>query len=71
MQNFAEVAAAMQDSGAGIVVHSGDDLQKQAENLLSNEREIEQLGERGYAVIRRHQGATERNMEIIKRFIIQ
>jgi len=69
MQNFSEITAAMREAGAGILVKTGEELEERADAFLSNEDEIRRLGEEGYAVIQRHQGATERNMKIINQFI--
>ncbi|MBN2467182.1 MAG: 3-deoxy-D-manno-octulosonic acid transferase [Deltaproteobacteria bacterium] len=69
MQNFPEITLTLKESGAGLEVASREELLAQVERLLSNESEAGVLGERGFAVIRKHQGATDRNMDIINQFI--
>ncbi|MBW1679723.1 MAG: 3-deoxy-D-manno-octulosonic acid transferase [Deltaproteobacteria bacterium] len=69
MQNFSEIAQALGESGAGILVETKEDLFTQAQRLLNNKGYAKMLGEKGFQVIQRHQGATDRNMEMINRFI--
>lgn len=69
MQNFSEIAHTLRDSGAGILVKTKKDLLLQAQRLLNNKDEAQQLGEKGFQIIKQHQGATDKNMEIINRFI--
>jgi len=69
MQNFSDIARLLIESEAGILVKTKEDLLSQAEKLLRDEKTAKKLGKKGFAVIRRHQGATEKNMEIINRFI--
>ena len=69
MQNFAEVTETIRESGAGILVHDQSELLHYAQYFLNNKDEVRRLGEQGFTVIQRHQGATDRNMKIINRFI--
>jgi 3-deoxy-D-manno-octulosonic-acid transferase len=69
MQNFSEIAQALEESGAGILARTKKDLLVQARELLRDEKRAQRLGEKGFQVIKKHQGATERNMEMINRFI--
>jgi len=69
MQNFPEISQVLRESGAGILVKTKEDLLIQSKRLLENKGEAQALGEKGFEVIQKHQGATERNMEIINRFI--
>ena len=69
MQNFAEIAQTLIESGAGIEVRNRTELFSQVNRLLKNRQEAQQLGEKGFQVIREHQGATDKNMKIINKFI--
>jgi len=69
MQNFSEIAQALEESGAGILARTKEDLIAQAKRLLDDPLHAQILGEKGFQVIQKHQGATERNMEMINRFI--
>ena len=71
MQNFAEVTEIIRESGSGILVHDEDELFHHAQRFLNSKEEVRRLGEQGFTVIQRHQGATDRNMEIINGFIKQ
>ncbi|HJX32412.1 MAG TPA: 3-deoxy-D-manno-octulosonic acid transferase [Thermodesulfobacteriota bacterium] len=68
-QNVSEFVDVLIGSGAGILVTTKDDLLFQAQRLLSNKEEAQMCGERGFQVIKVNQGATEKNFEIIKRFL--
>ena len=69
MQNFSEIAQTLEKSGAGILAQTGENLLIQAKKLLANKRYAQILGKKGFQVIQKHQGATDRNMEMIKQFI--
>jgi 3-deoxy-D-manno-octulosonic-acid transferase len=69
MQNFSEIAQTLEKAGAGILVKTKEDLLVQARKILNNKEYALSLGEKGFKVIKEHQGATERNMELINRFI--
>ena len=69
MQNFSEIAQTLGESGAGILTQTKEDLLIQAKELLNNKQHAQMLGEKGFQVIQKHQGATDRNMEMINRFI--
>jgi 3-deoxy-D-manno-octulosonic-acid transferase len=69
MQNFTEITTTIKESGAGIQVNSEDELLDCVKRFLNSKKEARRLGEQGFKVIQRHQGATDRNMEIINRFI--
>ena len=68
-QNVSEFVKILTESGAGIVVITKDDLLFQAQKLLGNKEEVQMRGERGFQVIGVNQGATEKNFEIINRFL--
>ena len=69
MQNFSEIAQTLEESGAGILARTKEDLLVQARKLLHDKQHAQILGERGFQVIQKHQGATDRNMEMVNRFI--
>ena len=69
MQNFSEIAESLMESKAGIMVRNGEELLLQAKRLLGNKAEAQALGQKGFQVIKQHQGATDKNMKIISRFI--
>jgi len=69
MQNFSEIAQTLEESGAGILARTKEDLLVQAKKLLNDKQHAQLLGEKGFQVIQKHQGATDRNMEMVNRFI--
>jgi len=69
MQNFPEITATLRKSGAGILVNSEEELLAYARTFLEDREKAQAIGEKGFQVIQLHQGATERNMELINRFI--
>jgi 3-deoxy-D-manno-octulosonic-acid transferase len=69
MFNFLEIANRLTEAGGAIQVSGRDDLLSQLKYLLSDERAREEIGEKGYQFLRRHQGATERMMKEIRPFL--
>lgn len=69
MQNFAEIAQTLQEAEAVIMVRSKEELWEQSRALLKDRARAELLGTNGFEVIRKHQGATEKNMAMINRFL--
>lgn len=69
MQNFSEIAQTLKEANAGILVRTKEELWEQLRALLKDPALAHLLGNNGFEVIRRHQGATEKNMAMINRFI--
>ncbi len=69
MHNFLEISGVLKDSGGGVQVRDKDEFILQTRRLLNDPSLLKDLGEAAYGVIRKNQGATLRNMEIIDRFI--
>ena len=70
IQNISEIVNLLIQSEAGILVKTKEELLYQSKRLLINGKEAQALGERGFQVVNTHQGATEKNMAIIRRFIL-
>jgi 3-deoxy-D-manno-octulosonic-acid transferase len=68
-QNVSEFVNVLIESGAGILVSTKDELLLQSQRLLSDKENAQLCGERGFQVIKVNQGATEKNLETIKRFL--
>ncbi len=67
--NVSEFVDVLIESGGGIVVKTKEDLLFHAQRLLRNSEEVRIGGERGFHVLKVNQGATEKNLELIKHFI--
>ncbi len=69
MFHFSEIARRLVEEGGAIQVNGVEDLSSHLRRLLKNEKARKEMGERGYQFLRKHQGATERTFEEIRRFL--
>jgi 3-deoxy-D-manno-octulosonic-acid transferase len=70
MFNFLEISQSLLEAGGAIQVDGKEDLFFQLKRLLSDEGARTEVGERGYQLIQRHRGATERMFEEIKPYLL-
>jgi 3-deoxy-D-manno-octulosonic-acid transferase len=71
MFNFLEISSRLIETGGAIQVSGNEELFSQLRHLLFDERAREEVGEKGYQFLQRHQGATERMFEEIRPFLIR
>jgi len=71
MLNFLEISKRLIEAGGAIQVSGKEELSSQLKHLLFDESAREEVGERGYQFLQRHQGATERMLEEIRPFLIK
>jgi 3-deoxy-D-manno-octulosonic-acid transferase len=71
MLNFLEISQRLIEAGGAVQVSGKEDLSTQSGRLLLDESAREEVGERGYQFLKRHQGATDRMFEEIKPFLIK
>ncbi len=69
MFNFLEISGRLIETGGAIQVSGEEELFSQLRRLLSNERAREEMGEKGYQFLRKHQGSTERMFDEIRPFL--
>ncbi len=69
MFNFLEISSRLIEAGGAIQVAGEEELFSQLRRLLSDERAREEVGEKGYQFLRKHQGSTERMFEEIRPFL--
>ena len=69
MQNFKEIARLLRAAHGGLQVMDSDDLYRQMKILLENPSEAERIGDNGRHLLQENQGATERTLSIISRYI--
>ena len=69
MENFREMAAMFLEAGAGIQVHSPEDLGVAWIELIQDKTQREQMGAAARALVERNRGATERSLEHIAAFL--
>jgi 3-deoxy-D-manno-octulosonic-acid transferase len=67
--NFAEVMRRLSEADAVRVVSSGEELGRQVEAVLASPADASAMGRRAQDVVRREQGATARNVEVILRHL--
>jgi 3-deoxy-D-manno-octulosonic-acid transferase len=69
MFNFFEISSRLVEAGGAIQISGKEELSSQLKRLLFDERACNEMGERGYQFLQRHQGATERMVKEIKPFL--
>ncbi len=65
MQNFAEEARLLKESGGGLQIESPNELYPALHHLLTQPEERERRGQAAAKTIRANQGAVQRNLELI------
>ena len=68
MENFIEIARLVVERGAGIQVRTPEELAKAVRRLIMNPSLSKEMGKKGLALLREHQGALESTMKIVKEF---
>jgi 3-deoxy-D-manno-octulosonic-acid transferase len=69
MFNFSEISTRLIEDGGAIQVSGKEDLFSQLKRLLFDEVARKEVGEKGRQFLQKHQGATERMFEEIRRFL--
>jgi len=69
MFNFFEISSRLVEAGGAIQVSGKEELFSQLKGLLFDEGACNEVGERGYQFLQKHQGATERMLEEIRPFL--
>ena len=70
MENFREIARILEQSGGGFQVANEIELFERIESWLSSPKLRVELGEKAQAALLPHQGAVERNVEVIKDLLV-
>lgn len=68
MHNFRDIAELFVNSGGGIQISEPSEIEKKISDLLSNPYKQKEIGRNAYSLFEKNLGATERNIEIIKKF---
>jgi len=69
MFNFSEIARSLIEAGGAIQIEGREGLSYHVKRLLSDEGARKEVGERGYQLIERHRGSTDRMFGEIRPFI--
>ncbi len=69
MDNFSEISRCLRESGGGLQIDNQEEFLSQAEMLLQNDTVRDRLGEKAFEVIAHNQGAINKAMEVIERFL--
>ena len=69
MDNFSEISRCLRESGGGLQVNNQEEFLSQTEMLLQNDVDRDKLGEKAFEVIAHNQGAINKSMEVIERFL--
>ncbi len=69
MDNFSEISRCLRESGGGFQVDNQEEFLSQAKMLLQNDADRDKLGEKAFEVIALNQGAINKSMEVIERFL--
>ena len=69
MFNFKEISEALISAGGGIFINDKDELQVQAEKLLSDKNYAWQIGSKAFSVIEANSGATKKTIDAVSKLI--
>ena len=69
MQNFSQMADEFEKARAALCVKDEEELKKEIGNLILNADKLRLLGEAAQNIARRHQGASERNLNHVLSFM--
>jgi len=69
MFNFRDISRVFLKNKAAVMVRNGDELAVKIKELLSDCKQAEEMSSRGMSLISENAGATERNLELIRKFI--
>jgi 3-deoxy-D-manno-octulosonic-acid transferase len=67
--HFKEEWEKIKEGGGGIEVENYEDLYQKVSYLLENPSICREIGEKGYSVLLKNMGATERNLTLLSRFL--
>lgn len=70
MENFAEASAYFVEQGAAIQVSDAADLARQLARLLRDPAARKRMGQAAWAALAAHQGAGERTVTLLERFVL-
>ena len=71
MSNFAEITRFLTEAQGAVQVKGPEDLRAQVKRLLQDDQARQEIGERGYEVLQKHRGATERIFQEIQPFLLK
>ena len=71
MFNFAEIARFLTEAQGAVQVKDSEDLKAQIKRLLQDDHARREIGERGYALLQKHRGATERIFQEIRPYLLR
>jgi len=71
MFNFLEISRHLLIEGGAVLVNDREGLSYQLNRLLSDSKERNEIGEKGYRFIQKHRGATEKIFEKTKPFLFE
>jgi 3-deoxy-D-manno-octulosonic-acid transferase len=69
MEHYSDIAISLVREGAAVRIKDGEDLAIQINRLADDERGVAEMGRKAAAFVARHQGAVERNLEVIEELI--
>jgi len=67
--HFFEEWLRIKSAGGGIEVNSYQELLQQTVSLLQSEQRLKEMGEKAFSVVVANRGATQRNMEMLNRYL--
>ncbi|MCK4649228.1 3-deoxy-D-manno-octulosonic acid transferase, partial [bacterium] len=69
MHNFVESARLLEEGGGGIQIRDEEELLRNILDLLENSEKKEGMGRKAQEIVKRHQGASERTVELVGRLL--
>jgi 3-deoxy-D-manno-octulosonic-acid transferase len=69
MEHYSDIASSLEREGAAVRIKDGEDLAIKINRLADDERSMSEMGRKAAAFVAGHQGALERNLEIIEELL--
>jgi 3-deoxy-D-manno-octulosonic-acid transferase len=69
MEHYSDIASSLEREGAAVRIKDGEDLAIKINRLADDERSMSEMGRKAAAFVARHQGAVERNLEVIEELL--
>jgi 3-deoxy-D-manno-octulosonic-acid transferase len=69
MENYSSIATSLVRVGAAMQVQNGKELAESLDRLLDRPAVLLEMGQKARSFVLENQGAVERNLEVIERFL--
>lgn len=69
MDHYSDIALSLEREGAAVKIRDGEDLAIHINRLVGDKQNVSEMGRKAAAFVARHQGAVERNLQVIEELL--